>query len=324
MMYTRTELKYKDFEECSVVMQRYLHKFVNDKKNFKRLKWHEKDFFFRHLQTLNDGKGNKIFDLLNRPEATDFLFEKIIVTYANNGDFDFTRKTNDYDGLIKNKLQQKYRDIFWKELNSWRQAIEDHKGVYESVIYPMRNTKFKELEGLYYNRKITKQILLKRRNFNDAVFFHICYKAKCFFDELKNKSIHQMIAGFDFFADIYTYCHVMSRHYFPQMNNGIGGTLNDYIPYIDIFELPSSLLLLVCEYATVGNITENTEYILFEMDGTKYMLWIKYGISQEGTKQFQIRSFYKCTEQRDILKFEGLTKMHIRENLYAYINKTMN
>lgn len=321
MMYTRTELKYKDIKECAVVMQRYLHKFFNDKKNFKRLKWHEKDFFFRHLQSLKDDKGNKGFDLLNIPEATDYLFEKIIVTYANNGDFDFTRKTNDYDGLIKNKLQQIYRDIFWKELNSWRQAIEHHKGVYESVIYPMRNTKYKELEGLYYDRKISKQILLKRRNFNDAVFFHICYKAKCFFDELKNKSIHQMIAGFDFFADIYTYCHVMSRHYFPQMNNGIGGTLNDYIPYIDIFELPSSLLRLVCEYATVGNITENTEYILFEMDGTKYMLWIKYGISQEGTKQFQIRSFYKCTEQRDIIKYEGLTKTHIRENLYAYVNK---
>ena len=71
-----------------------------------------------------------------------------------------------------------------------------------------------------------------------------------------------MIAGFDIYADIYTYCHVMSRHYFPHMNNGIGGTLNDNIPYIDIFELPSSLLRLVCEYATVGDITENTEYIL--------------------------------------------------------------
>ena len=85
--------------------------------------------------------------------------------------------------------------------------------------------------------------------------------------------------------------------------------------------LPSSLLRLVCEYATVGNITEKTEYILFEMDGTKYILWIKYGISSKDIKQFQIRSFYKCTEQRDIIKFEGLTNTHIRENLYAYVNK---
>ena len=325
-MYTREELKHKKFEECVVVMQRYLHKFIKDKKNFKRLKWHEKDFFFHHLQILKDNKGNKSFDLLNIPEATDFLFEKIIVTYANNGDgdFDFTKNTNDYDGLIKNKLQQKYQNIFWKKLNSWKLTLEQHKGVYDSVIYPMRNTKLKELEGLYYNRKITKQSFIKRRNFVDALFFHIGYITKCYFDELKNKSIHKVVAGFDFYADIFTYCHVMSRHYFPQMNKGIGGTLNDNIPYIDIFELPSSLLRLVSDYAIIGNITDKTEYILFEMDCTKYILWIKYGISSEGTKQFQIRSFYKCTEQRDILKFEGLTKTHIRESLYAYVNNTTN
>lgn len=286
MIYTRAELEHMKFEECVVAMQRYLHKYVNDKRNFKRLKWHEKDFFFRHLQILKDDKGNKGFDLLNIPEATDFLFEKIIITYANNGDFDFTRKTNDYDGLIKDKLQQKYRDLFWKELDSWRRDMEHHKGAYDSVIFPMRNSKFKELDDLCNHCKITKQELIKRKVFIDAVFFHICYKAKWYYDELKNKSIHQMIVGFDFYADIYTYCHVMSRHYFPQMNNRIGGTVNDEIPYIDIFELPSSLLRLVCEYATVGNITENTEYILFEMDGSKYILWIKYGISSEGEKQF--------------------------------------
>ena len=60
------------------------------------------------------------------------------------------------------------------------------------------------------------------------------------------------------------------------------------------------------------------------MDGTKYILWIKYGMSLEGAKQFQIRSFYKCTEQRDLDKFEDLIKMHIRESLYAYVNKTIN
>lgn len=135
MIYTRSELEHMKNKECVVAMQRYLHKYVNDKRNFKRLKWHEKDFFFHYLQILKDDKGNKGFDLLNIPEATDFLFEKIIVTYANNGSFDFTRKTNDYDGLIKGKLQQRYRGFFWKELNSWRQAIEHHRGAYDSVIF---------------------------------------------------------------------------------------------------------------------------------------------------------------------------------------------
>lgn len=61
--------------------------------------------------------------------------------------------------------------------------------------------------------------------------------------------------------------------------------------------------------------------ILKTLNDNPYILWIKYGISSEGAKQFQIRSFYKCTEQRDIIKFEGLTKTHIRENLYVYVNK---
>lgn len=183
MIYTRAELEHMKFEECVVAMQRYIHKYVNDKRNFKRLKWHEKDFFFRHLQILKDDKGNKGFDLLNIPEATDFLFEKIIITYANNGDFDFTRKTNDYDGLIKDKLQQKYRDLFWKELDSWRRDMEHHKGAYDSVIFPMRNSKFKELDDLCNHCKITRQELIKRKVFIDAVFFHICYKAKCYYDE---------------------------------------------------------------------------------------------------------------------------------------------
>ncbi len=64
--------------------------------------------------------------------------------------------------------------------------------------------------------------------------------------------------------------------------------------------------------------------ILKTLNDNPYILWIKYGISSEDTKQFQIRSFYKCTEQRDIIKFDGLTKTHIRENLYAYVNKTIN
>lgn len=64
--------------------------------------------------------------------------------------------------------------------------------------------------------------------------------------------------------------------------------------------------------------------ILKTLNDNPYLLWIKYGILSEDTNQFQIRSFYKCTEQRDIIKFDDLTKTHIRENLYAYVNKTIN
>ena len=75
MMYSRLELKQMKFEEYVVAMERYLNKYSKDKKNFKRLKWHEKDFFFHNLQNLKDDDGNHCFDLLAIPEAADFLFE---------------------------------------------------------------------------------------------------------------------------------------------------------------------------------------------------------------------------------------------------------
>ena len=54
------------------------------------------------------------------------------------------------------------------------------------------------------------------------------------------------------------------------------------------------------------------------MDEAKYILWIKFIVSKEGKKQFQIRSFYKCTDQRDLCKFESLTRKHIKDGLYAF------
>lgn len=123
------------------------------------------------------------------------------------------------------------------------------------------------------------------------------------------------------YADVYTYSHVLSRHYVPLMNKGFGGTLNEPIPYVDVFELPKSLLELINDYANHGIITKSTEYLLFEMDGMKYILWIKYGVipNLKDKMGFEIRSFYRCSEQRDINKYEGLTRRHIREGLYAVV-----
>lgn len=321
MMYSRNQLNGMSFEDISVPMQRYLHKFVYDKNNFKRLKWHEKDFFFHNLQLLKNDKDFKAFDLLEIPEAADYLFEKIILIYANDGVFDFTKKTRDYDGLIKNARQEKYKSIFWQKLSLWRQSLKSRKGIYESIISPMWEVKLKELDSKLSNKSINRQTFIKKRNYIDAVFYHIYYKVRCYFDELKNKREHQIISGFVFYADIYTYSHVLSRHYFPYMNDGIGGTINDDIPYVDVFELPSSLFKLISDYASVVNITEKTEYLLFEMNGSKYILWIRIekNLSMENRKQFQIRSFYRCTQQFDLEKFKGLTKKHIRNYLYAFV-----
>ena len=52
-----------------------------------------------------------------------------------------------------------------------------------------------------------------------------------------------------------------------------------------------------------------------------FRLWIKYGVipNLKDKMGFEIRSFYRCSEQRDINKYEGLTRRHIREGLYAVV-----
>ena len=156
---------------------------------------------------------------------------------------------------------------------------------------------------------------------NLSTFYHIYYKAKCYFDEFEERCEVKSINGYDFYADVYTFSHVLSRHYVPLMNKGVGGTLNDQIPYVDVLELPHSLLDLIDDYVKYGAISKNTQYLLFEMDGVKYILWIKYGDipNLKNKTGFEVRSFYRCSEQRDIDKFDGLTKQHIRDGLYAVV-----
>lgn len=319
MLYSRIALKAQDFIEQCVAMQRYLHKFMCDEKNFNRLKWHEKDFFFNNLQILKDNNGEKNFDLLKIPKAADYLFEKVILLYGRGKNIDFSIKMNDYDGVIDGKRQASYQSFFQQRLFIWRNEMDSRKGHYVSVIYPMRNQKRKELDALYNEGTINKVEYIKRQEYIDAIFYHIYYKVRCYFDELKGNLEKINVCNFDFYADIYTYCHVLSRHYFPQMNMGTGGTLNDEIPYVDVFELPKSLFQLIIDYSKFGTITKKTEYLLFQIDGNQYILWVKYGKipNSNNMEGFQIRSFYKCTEKRDLDKSLGLSKYKVKENLYV-------
>lgn len=322
MMYSRQELNTKGYVDHHVAMQRYWHKYMNDRKNFNRLKWHEKDFFYEHLQILKDDNGRYGFDLLKIPDAEDYLFEKIILIYASGNDsIDFSKKASDFDGIINKKRQAKYMSVYWKLLSKWRSRLDNPDDLYTGIIAPMRNEKLKELKLLLDNKQINKPTFVKRSNYIDTTFYHIYYKVKYYFDELKDRCEVKSIGGYDFYADVYTYIHVLSRHYVPLMNKGVGGTLNDQVPYVDVFKLPKSLLKLICDYANHGVITVDTEYLLFEMDGMKYILWIKYGAipNLKNKVGFEIRSFYRCSEQGDIDKFEDLTKQHIRNGLYAIV-----
>lgn len=94
MLYTRTELKEMNtFEKCKIPLERYMHKFVCERKNIKRLKWHEKNFLFDNMRILRDDNNNKVFDIFSIKEAKDYAFNLLILIYATGKDgiIDFSK-----------------------------------------------------------------------------------------------------------------------------------------------------------------------------------------------------------------------------------------
>ena len=83
MIYCNNELKADGFDHI-IAMQRYLYKYINHKKEFHRLKAHEKDYAFGWMNATYDDKGKKAFNLYEDVEAYEYVFFNIILTYGED------------------------------------------------------------------------------------------------------------------------------------------------------------------------------------------------------------------------------------------------
>ena len=322
MLYTRQELTQKGFIDSRVAVQRYLHKYLNHRKEISKLKWHEKDFFFEHLQILKNDKGELGFDICSIPEAKEYLLYKLILIYASdNNTIDFNKKAFDYYGEIKKNKKKQHQQIFARLLADWTNELKDGKGQYLLVIKPLYEKKLKELCRLKTEKVIDSRTFTLRDIYMRATFYHVYYLVRKYFDEMKVKADSCVICGINFYADIYSYAHILTRHYYPKMNLGIGGSLNGDIPVLDVRNMPFSVLELVKRYAEKNTITMSTEYLLFIVDGEKYILWLKYGkiALLSNLTGMEIRSFYHCEEHQDLEKFKGKTVIEIDKHLSIVI-----
>ena len=323
MLYTRQELSRMSFDDGVKVMQRYLKK-VSDhqgefrESEFRNLKWHEKDFFFSKLQFLKNGKGQKCYDIYTISEARDYVLYKLILIYvSDNNTIDFRKQAKDYDCEIEEKIKKQHEQIFYRLLNDWMSGLKKGKGQYLMVIKPLYEEKLKELQDLKRQRKIYPLTFIPRVNYMRSVFYHVYYHVRKYFDEMQIKAESCVISGITFYSDIYTYAHILTRHYYPNMNCGVGGSLNEDMPVIDVWNMPSSVLELIKLYAEKRSINKSTEYLLFIVDNKKYILWIRYGKiallrNQEG---MEVRTFYHCEQPRDLEKFEKKMVIKINEHL---------
>ena len=318
MIYCNNELKADGFDHI-IAMQRYLYKYINHKKEFHRLKAHEKDYAFGWMNATYDDKGKKAFNLYEDVEAYEYVFSNIILTYGEDI-ASFEGEFFGPSGKIPHSQVLKDKSFFEMFLQIWKSNLRLHKGPYLSIIAPMFQQKLKELKTICKS----EQELLSRELYCYGVFFYIYYKAKLYFEEKESKSIIFNIKGYSFVANIYTYCHIFNRHYVPSLNRGLNSTMNDNLPMIDVNSLLESIQDLIVKYFSVcSSLQSSTEYLLFKLNGDKYILWIKYKQLDELSKSkgFEIRSFYKCEDTKDLSLYDNTIDIAIEKGIVCSIPK---
>lgn len=61
-----------------------------------------------------------------------------------------------------------------------------------------------------------------------------------------------------------------------------------------------------------------TEFYLMIINGVKYILWLKYGLIDSAKHEgFQIRSFYNCVKDTELILFENKKRHRIHPNFYV-------
>lgn len=323
MLYSRKVLKDITLPYSQIPLERYLHKYEIGE--LKKLKMHEREFLFEHMILMNNDEmfnRKATFDLRKIEEAKEYLFFMIILTYHAKDIIDFDRITFGYnEKKISADENQKNKRFFYEYMSVWTNQVKSRKGVYFSQIANALQRKLKDWEKIPHKDQITLELNQQKITYIKALFFHIYYYAKLYFDEKKNKYEEITINGFKVRFDIYSFIHIMSRHYYPDMNADIGISLNSSIPEIDLYELPTSILDLIKPYFLYTILTKKIEFLLLTIQEEKYILWIKY-CTLDGTNKergFQVRSFYKCEAQHDLNKFIDKTEIKHTNNISFFI-----
>lgn len=300
-LYSYNYLNHIDFNDIEVPLSRYLFKFENRRSEIAHLKLHEKDFLFRSMMVLEDGQGRRIYNLYIIPEAKEYVFDWVILTHANQT-MTFDGDVQGPDGLLTIVEKRRNKRFFFEYLNAWKNQVAKGKGPYCSIIKVELERKIKEWNLLRGGNKVTNAVIDKKIELVYAAFFHIYYTVKQYFDEKPEPNVMRVVGGFDVVFNVYSFVHILSRHYFPSINKETGASLNDEFE-IDLDYLPDEMLSLIDRRNSICPLTPTTEYLLYSINSDYYILWIKNKILNE-TKRlgFEVRSFYKCEEQYDLEK----------------------
>ena len=314
VLYSYKELNDIKHNDINIPAKRYIHKFVNHRKEVKRLKFHEKDFLFRVLKMLRNEEEKHLYNLFEIPEAKEFLFDWIILIHSNQV-MVFDGPVPGPFGLLSLNEKQRNKTFFYEYLSLWKTKILNGRGAYCSIIKTEVFKKIRSWQEWGEQDATRLSIIDKKIEFIYATFYHIYYRVKLFFDERPNPYIVRCIGGYDVVFNVYSFVHILSRHYYPNMNHDIGLSLNKELGCINLDYLPDEIFKLIERSNSRTALSRDTEYLLYSSDNEYYIMWLKYKRLNETKKMgLEVRSFYKCKEQRD------LEKVHIkRQNVCSLL-----
>ncbi len=323
MIYSKQELEQlATTEEKAVAHKRYLHKVIRS--DTKKLLPHEQEYICTFLPRVyaDSDLTQPLFDVYNLSFCAEPLFKQLFLTYMHC--LDFVKPVWNGIKYLEPYEIEKDRRKFEELLTAWNKKLSpDYSDCYLHEVKIEYERKLKILKDQYkqryfgrflYERKIIEQMLNA---------FYIYFLTKIFFRSHKSNSVSFIAFSVTFSCNIYSYIHIMSRHYMPHLNSiNEERSFNEELCNIDPRNLPYSIRALIIDYFNNApiNYVLNAEYMIFGQDASFYILWWKYKKLDElnHVPGYEIRTLYKIEAERDKQKISHNNFYTVNDRITYY------
>lgn len=322
MLYLKEQLEALNQQDEITAISRYLHKI--HKKETRKLKPHECEFICSKLPYIIQDQNSltPAYNIYELDFCEEYLFKRLILFYYDHLDFVKpiligSKYLNDQEIAI-DKLK------FYELLQKWSEKLISDNGdtfLHEvKVVYINKITIIERLfkNGLFgrnlYERKIVEQKI---------ACFYMYYITKLFFKNIGKNYVSFKAFNETFSINIYSYIHIISRHYIPKMNGiDIEKSFNEDLLCIDPFNLPYSIRNLLLDYFERSplNYLLKAEYMIFSEYNSFYIIWWKRKSMKELTSKigYEIRTMYRIKQERDRSKINHLNFHQVNDRLRYY------
>jgi hypothetical protein len=322
MLYSKKELENFTEEDEQIAIFRYINKIKKDET--KRLLPHECEFLCRHLPyyTTERTLEKPIVNIYNLNFLNEALFKRLILLYLDN--LDFIKPVEIGTRSLTDEEIKRDKQKFEHLINYWNQELTTGKK--DPYLHEVRieyNRKMKLLAKFYKRGAFGKHLYERRITEQTTASFYVYFLVKSFFRNQSKNYLDFQVSDKNFSINIYSYVHILSRHYMPKFNSiDVDRSFNSILKNVDVFNVPTSLRLLIEDYLCNApqDYEFNEEYMIFREASEFYIIWWKQSKLPELNHLigYEIRTLYKIQAERDKLKINKDRFFYKTEDLTYY------